>query len=640
MLRYFEERFLNGKQPSQMIMDDSAALALASIRAYTPYKSMLEYHDACFDALFEGSTPPRLELKLDRSHFVKSIVKSKALQNEKEKGKRKFYQRILGFIMLSDKISEVQAVIKNMFILLKNEYLHSEQVIKARDELKAIAKSHKHVLEENSPENYVEMHDIEEDRTLNSKCKSKFYKWVHRIAKEVDGQFVNHALNASTEETNAERNPYFSKVLEKPLIKILSRVHLFSFVMNSTFGSEIVAPSSSCTEAQYRNINSYIFKHRRGLRLDSWLERSIEVTTGNFKALVAEANEANKPKKTTKSRKKVITKQHNDESTEVLCESQQANNKTKKRQRDDYRPIEENWKDQNVDAKATDLRHVPARTFRSQNSILNTQPNSFDPIPMLMNGGKSKRIDDIPVIYSTQTCAFDSIFQLCAACYADSARFKDEINKSESSFAKFLKLTMTADEEDQIDTMRNFLLTQLYPERITDMQQMQLIDIETVITDMYERLCVDCPILDSEVTAQSCDCDVFTGSHFVRFKLSGADVKNLQKTLLKPKSKKRCEFCRFFLVDVTLIPQEIVAFDTSGAAIRNVALNDFQREIVVENFRYRLLGTVEHQAKRKHFVPHVLRGYEWIAYDDLNPRPSKSPHTIENSVLILYRLVL
>lgn len=31
MLRYFQERFLNGKQPSQMIMDDSAALALASI---------------------------------------------------------------------------------------------------------------------------------------------------------------------------------------------------------------------------------------------------------------------------------------------------------------------------------------------------------------------------------------------------------------------------------------------------------------------------------------------------------------------------------------------------------------------------------------------------------------------------------
>lgn len=163
----------------------------------------------------------------------------------------------------------IHPTIENMFILLKNEYLHSERVIKARDELKAIVQSHKHVLEENTPENYVEMHDIEEDRTLNMKCKSKFYKWVQRIVNAVDVQFVNHALNASIEETDAERNPYFSKELTKPLIKILSRIHLFSFVMNSTFGSK------------------------------------------NFKALVAEANEANKPKKTRKSRKQVNTEQIN-----------------------------------------------------------------------------------------------------------------------------------------------------------------------------------------------------------------------------------------------------------------------------------------------------------------------------------------
>lgn len=305
MLRYFQERFLNGKQPNQIIMDDSAALALACVRAFTPSKSMKEYSDACYDALFEGNMPPPLQIQLDRSHYVKFITDCKPLQDITDKGKRKFYQRILGYLILCTCIKEAESVIENMFILLKNEYLYNDRVLAAKDELDVIVRSHKSILDDNIPENYVQMHDIEEDRTLTLKTKSKFYNWVDQIDKMVDENFVNHALNDSVEDTNADHNPFVSAQFCEPLKKILSKIHLFSNVMNSTFGLKNIVPTSSCTEAQFRNIKSYIFKNQKGLRLDTWLERSIEITNGNFKALIADSNEANKPIKNAKKQKQV-----------------------------------------------------------------------------------------------------------------------------------------------------------------------------------------------------------------------------------------------------------------------------------------------------------------------------------------------
>lgn len=381
MLRYFQERFLNGKQPSQMTMDDSAALALASVRAFTPYKSMMEYHDACYDSLFDKSIPPPpLEIKLDRSHFVKFIQSCKALKEEKDTGKVKFYQRILGFLILSTDIAAVESVIENMFILLKNEYLHSDRVIAAKDDLKSIVQTHKQILTE-TPKNYVEVDEFDEERELNSSNKSKFYNWVQKIADSVDAKFVNQALNDSIEDTDAERNPYFSKQLIKQLMKIVSRIHLFSFVMNSTFGSKIITPSSSCTEAQFRTIKSYIFQNKKGQRLDTWLERSIEITTGNFKALVAETNEASKASKQKKTEKSSASRTESqldmaekEMNVEEDCQmKQQKVEKLAKDIAEKYRPLEENWRNRNVDVNPNDARHVPTKAFRSKNSILNPE---------------------------------------------------------------------------------------------------------------------------------------------------------------------------------------------------------------------------------------------------------------------------
>lgn len=81
LLRYFCERYLNGRRPDEIIMDESAALVLASVGAFTNCHTKKEYIDRCYEALFENGAPPTCYIRLDRAHIVKSIMRSKPLNN-------------------------------------------------------------------------------------------------------------------------------------------------------------------------------------------------------------------------------------------------------------------------------------------------------------------------------------------------------------------------------------------------------------------------------------------------------------------------------------------------------------------------------------------------------------------------------
>lgn len=261
ILQYFKYRILNDKMPHEFIMDDSSALLLACVLTFTRSKSVNEYLDECFDALFDDGVPPLCFIRLDRAHFVKAI---KRLIVCDEKSKKKFYQRLLGYLMLCDDVNEAENIIRNMFILLKNEFLYDGRALQARDDLESIVKRHKHVIKENTYED-KDTHDDDKDRILSTKTKTKFALWIDKIAAKVDEHHVNHGLNNSREETNADRNPYVSKKLIKPLTKMLSRLSLFSNIMNETFHSTNSVPSSACTENQFKMLKSYIFSGLKGM---------------------------------------------------------------------------------------------------------------------------------------------------------------------------------------------------------------------------------------------------------------------------------------------------------------------------------------------------------------------------------------
>lgn len=86
--------------------------------------------------------------------------------------------------------------------------------------------------------------------------------------------------------------------------------------------------------------------------------------------------------------------------------------------------------------------------------------------------------------------------------------------------------------------------------------------------------------------------------------------------------------------------QEIIAFDMEGET-ENVDLRSIQTEIKIGKSNYKLLGVVEHQQKRHHFIAHALRAdNSWATFDDLQPDyPQKQNINSERVVLILYHVL-
>lgn len=614
MLHYFKERVLNGKFPNEVMMDDSSALLLANILTFTNAKNMTEYLNQCYAALFEQGEPPKCYVRLDRAHFIKSLNDCKAL-NAVDKTKKKFYKRIMGYVMLCDDIEEVQMIIENVFILLKNEYLYNDRVVRAKNELEQLVKNHKSIIEDNTYEDYTGIQEIEMDQMLDTKMTSKFKTWVKHIETAVEENFVNQELNNSTEETDAGRNPYVSHQIIKTMSKMFARVALFSNVMNSVCGSENKSPSTSGTEAYFRSMKSFVYNLMKGIRFDTWLERSIEVTKGIFKALVSELKEAQKSEAVT------------DEQFDELCDN------------DGPQIEEENWKNLNVDAKKKKKKAVISH--RNPRSILNPEKDEFTTISLLKNGGKSKKSGKTPPIFSVQTCGPDSYFHLFAACYADSPHFKQIIDQNDTNLAEFIRLLAspepTEEFQEEIHAFRNRILLELFPETVVDIRKVKSIDCECGIADVYSRICKMCPVFNSLTIWPEC-CDNFIEKEFVKFHLLGFNVKKIQQAI-RPIKTHHCSSCRKS-TKVTQKSQVIVAFDAENSD-DDVELNDIQREIEIDRIPYVLLGVIEHRPG--HFIAHALRtvgrtGTQWVEYDDLKPKPIPHDSFIaKRVVLILYR---
>lgn len=337
----------------------------------------------------------------------------------------------------------------------------------------------------------------------------------------------------------------------------------------------------------------------------------------------------------------VTIRNSEDNTSEIECRDKTKGRKSKEANRkssDSDEPIlkEENWMNQNEDIKKSNKNHIKAH--RSVNSILNVEQNGCEPIPFLLNGGKSLPVSSIPEIYSTQTCSFDSIYQLIVANYADSPKFKRFVDEDPSDFAKFLQLGMNLNKKNKVefDALRNHILTKMFPDEVKTVGKMLSVDCETVITNTYKKLCEQFPLLFSMQTHTNC-CSDISVVEFVRFRLNRIDVRNVHKTIIPMKLKQRCRCCKQ-LSNLTHIPQDIIAFDTEGA-VENVSLADIQTNLVVESLRFELLGVVEHKSSNKHFIARVRRNNTWFTFDDLNPPAKISTLCVQRLVLILYRCI-
>lgn len=261
-LMHFRHHMNNGRIPHEIIMDESSALILACIQTFTNSKTVAEYMNACFDSLFHGAEHPKCYIRIDRAHFVATLMRNQHL-NALDNKKKTLYRRLIGYLILSDDIQLIQKTIQDLFIVLKNEYLFSDRVIKAKENLVSISRTHQHILDDLTVEGKDDDDIFEDQEQEMAKTDSKFKNWIESIAKHVDENFVNHDMNRKLDEDCAE-NAFCSDNAIEPIINILAKLPFFSNIMNVVFGSEKLYASSACTEVQIRNLKSYVFYRKNG----------------------------------------------------------------------------------------------------------------------------------------------------------------------------------------------------------------------------------------------------------------------------------------------------------------------------------------------------------------------------------------
>lgn len=277
----------NHVKPNEVIIDQSAAFLLAILQSYTSYKSVHQYLDRCYELLeterigsdsSDISDDDTFYVRFDRSHVCKTYQQSKDLTKGVHKQTSTFYKRLLGYLIQEPSISNCEKIIRNMFIILNNQYL-SEDVRNIMKELEMISAHHK--IDQATIEREYDLPDSSfevEFSDTGNKPKNKFNRWILEMAENAKCD----AQNESLDENVLDKNPYFADTLEKPLIKFISQLPLSGNIMNKVKRSVNEIPTSSPTETDFDVLKNDLFRGSNGIRVDSFVNKHLTFTKGRL----------------------------------------------------------------------------------------------------------------------------------------------------------------------------------------------------------------------------------------------------------------------------------------------------------------------------------------------------------------------
>lgn len=119
--------FVDIKQPDEVIIDASEALISASVQAFTQCASTNQYLTKCMSSLLDNSPPPTCFIRIDRSHFVASILRNKHLQRLGD-GVRRLVKGVIGYLIQSDSIKEIERILTKLFTITRNKHVTKETI--------------------------------------------------------------------------------------------------------------------------------------------------------------------------------------------------------------------------------------------------------------------------------------------------------------------------------------------------------------------------------------------------------------------------------------------------------------------------------------------------------------------------------
>lgn len=110
----------NIKPPKLVISDQSLALMSALVQAFTQYKSLEEYLDACFSIVVKNQNIPipQCMIKNDINHFMHLVTQWSSLKNTKFTRTKQLIALTMGLLVYSSTISESEQIVESLFSII------------------------------------------------------------------------------------------------------------------------------------------------------------------------------------------------------------------------------------------------------------------------------------------------------------------------------------------------------------------------------------------------------------------------------------------------------------------------------------------------------------------------------------------
>lgn len=272
------------KPPDEFVCDGSKALLKAIASAFADCDGIETYINRCVLSLETGSTPPKCQIRLDRSHFIKNVTKKIKYRDFR---KCNFYRCIIGFLIKCDKFDVVKEVVYDLFTVLRNENDGMDEF----GELLPAESSRMRLI------NLIDTHDETidyENETSDWRDDLDFRvstHWIHDIIQKVPVKKAN----------SGHLNLYYDKEGEETFIQILSTIPLWSNIMNESFGSTSNVATSSDVESSFNSLKNGILAGKV-LPVHTFLQSHIEFVNAEIKLnAISNKNPSIKPPKRSRS---------------------------------------------------------------------------------------------------------------------------------------------------------------------------------------------------------------------------------------------------------------------------------------------------------------------------------------------------
>lgn len=276
-----------------VVCDDSKALLLAFVKTFTIHHSVKEYIRACIRSLELGCSPPGCYIRLDRSHFVKNLIRKIA---NKDVRKRDFYRSIFVFLIRCENFQQAKDIIFDFFTVILNKFAGSNTAVelpadRSKKRLLHLCATHEFNFKTIEGEEVVDRGENREsenqDQEENADNVEPDDAWLQEIIKRV--QIIDD------ESSDSIDNIYYNKCEEDKYVKLLLTIPLWSNIMNGIFDSEFFTATSQDCESYFKTLKHYVLDQKM-VRSDKFLSSHMSSLKTEFKLRMAEGMTARKPK--------------------------------------------------------------------------------------------------------------------------------------------------------------------------------------------------------------------------------------------------------------------------------------------------------------------------------------------------------